>query len=79
MMLSRFAPLAETDAQARKRNGEEAGYIQSGQLQLYLAEKKFDLQQGDSFRLSAEGSHQIRNPSSSQEAVVMWVITPPNY
>lgn len=79
MILSRFSPLASSDEQPRKRKGEEAGYVQSGELELQIGEQLFHLKEGDSFSMSADETHSVRNPSASDEATVIWIITPPNY
>lgn len=79
MILTTFSPLAKSDKEPRKRKGEEAGYIQSGTLQLTIGERTFQLSAGDSFSISGDDTHQIQNPSNDQDAVIVWVITPPNY
>ncbi|MEM7359520.1 MAG: XRE family transcriptional regulator [Pseudomonadota bacterium] len=79
LILSTFSPLASTDPQPRKRSGEEAGYVQSGELEITIGEHVFSLKAGDSFSMRTDETHQVRNPSESEPATVVWVITPPNY
>jgi len=79
MILTTFSPLAESDQQPRKRDGEEAGYIQSGQLELTIDKQTFALKKGDSFSFTADENHKVKNPSTIEDAVVVWVITPPRY
>jgi len=79
MILTVFSPLAESDQPPRNRQGEEAGYIQSGQLMLTIGEQVFKLNKGDSFSIGKNETHTVRNPSNDEDAVVIWVITPPNY
>lgn len=79
MILTTFSPLAESDQQPRKREGEEAGYIQSGQLELTVDEQTFSLKKGDSFSIAKDENHKVKNPSTAEDAVVVWVITPPSY
>lgn len=79
MILSTFSPLAKSGQQQRKHRGEEAGYLQSGQLELTLNETVFALEQGDSFCVKANEVYRVRNPSDTEDAVIVWVITPPNY
>lgn len=79
MILTTFSPLAESDQQPRKRQGEEAGYVQSGRLELSVDEQTFVLNKGDSFSIGRDESHKVRNPSNKENTVVVWVITPPNY
>ncbi len=79
MILSTFSPLAGTDLEPRQRKGEEAGYVQSGCLELTIGEETFVLNTGDSFSITGNDPHRARNPSTDKNAVVVWVITPPNY
>lgn len=79
MILSTFSPLAQSDPQPRKRRGEEAGYIESGRIELTMGEQVFNLTEGDSFSISGTDPHGVRNPSAEEDAVIVWVITPPNY
>lgn len=73
---STFEPGAEMPA-AERRNTEEAGYLVSGRLRLWLNERTFDLEPGDSFRFSGE-RYRWQNPGT-ETAVVIWVISPPVY
>jgi transcriptional regulator with XRE-family HTH domain len=61
----------------QKRQTEEAGYIISGVLDIWMDEQLFRLEAGDSFRLNGE-RYRWRNPGSDA-AVVIWVISPPVY
>ena len=79
MLLTTFGPLAASDQQPRKRQGEEAGFLQSGELLLTIGAQKFHLNAGDSFSMSADETHELSNPSEVDDAVIVWVITPPNY
>lgn len=79
MLLTTFAPKAETDVAQRKRRGEEAAYISSGQLEIKIDQKEFRLEAGDSFSIAKQQSFFARNPSRTHSAELIWVITPPNY
>lgn len=59
------------------RPTEEAGYVISGALDLWIGENLFQLQAGDAFRFRGE-PYRWRNPGT-EEAVVIWVIAPPVY
>jgi transcriptional regulator with XRE-family HTH domain len=76
MLRSTFAPGAEL-AEAQVRDTEEAGYVISGTLDLWVGERLFTLMPGDSFRFAGE-PYRWRNPGT-EEAVVIWTITPPVY
>lgn len=71
-----FAPGAER-RDFVTRPTEEAGYLVSGQLDLFVGEKCFRLAPGDSFRFRAE-PFRWRNPGH-EAAVAVWVIAPPVY
>ncbi|MEM1276212.1 MAG: cupin domain-containing protein [Pseudomonadota bacterium] len=71
-----FDPGAEL-AQPAQRATEEAGYIIDGVLDLWIGERHFHLEPGDSFRFAGE-PYRWRNPGATP-AVVIWVIAPPVY
>ena len=71
-----FAPGAEL-ADAATRPTEEAGYIVSGCLDLWIGGRAFHLTEGDSFRFARE-PYRWRNPGS-EPCVAVWVIAPPVY
>ncbi|MCU4162032.1 cupin domain-containing protein [Acidiphilium sp. AL] len=78
VILTRFAPGASTGERDRVRRGEEAGVVMSGALELWVDDKRFRLEEGDSFSFQSVGPHRCRNPGSTP-AIVLWVITPPSY
>ena len=59
------------------RPTEEAGYVVSGILDLWVGERAFRLSPGDSFRIRGE-PFRWRNPGA-EPAVAIWVIAPPVY
>lgn len=72
MILTTFAPGAETGVEGRQRKGEEGGYLMSGELELRIDGQEVLLQAGDSFQLPADGRHWCRNPGEAETQVV-WV------
>ena len=76
MLRSVFAAGAELP-DFQTRDTEEAGYLVSGVLDLWVGERLFRLEPGDSFRFSRE-PYRWRNPGI-EEAVVIWTISPPVY
>jgi len=76
MFLSTFEPGA-TMEQATLRDTEEEGYVVTGSLTLWIGERQFSLNAGDSFRIVRE-PFRWSNPTQS-EARVLWVIAPPAY
>lgn len=73
---STFAPGAKLDT-VQQRETEEAGYIVSGTLDLWVGARCFRLGPGDSFRFAGE-PYRWENPGI-EDAVVIWTIAPPVY
>jgi len=71
-----FDPGATLSA-PQTRPTEEAGYIVSGTLDLWIDEVQFTLSEGDSFCFRGE-PYRWRNPGD-EPCVVIWVIAPPVY
>ncbi|WP_293267844.1 XRE family transcriptional regulator [Neptunomonas sp.] len=78
MILTTFSPGAGS-RESRERKGEEAGFIQSGTLELGVGSKVFQLQAGDSFSLTGDEPHWVLNPSRDEEAVVIWTLAGASY
>lgn len=79
MILTTFPPGVETNKEPRIRKGEEAGIVQSGQLELTIGDKLFTLRKGDSFSIVGDELHFVKNPSLDEDAVVLWVMGSPGY
>lgn len=77
MLHSRFPP-GTYSQQSYSHDGEEAGYLLSGQFELWVGERHFQLSEGDSFSFSSQQPHRYGNPGEV-DAVVIWVITPPTF
>jgi len=73
---STFLPGSEC-GDTRRRDTEEAAYIISGRLDIFVNHAWYTLNTGDSIRLKGE-AHRWRNPYDAP-AVAIWVITPPVY
>lgn len=59
------------------RETEEAGYLVSGQIDLWIDDQKFSLTAGDSFRFDHKP---VRWHNTGDElAVIIWVVSPPVY
>jgi transcriptional regulator with XRE-family HTH domain len=78
LLMSTFAPGATSGPQPYAHDGEEAGVVLSGQLELWIEERRFLLHQGDSFSFKSSLPHRYRNPADS-ETVVVWAITSPSF
>jgi len=78
LLASRFPPGASSGAAPYTHHGEEAGVVIRGKLELWVEGKTFLLEAGDSFGFPSTLAHRYRNPDS-EEAEVIWAITPPSY
>ena len=62
----------------RPHEGEEFGFVLRGKVTLRFGKEALKLQRGECFYLSAEKEHWIQN-TSSKEAVILWVSSPPTF
>ncbi|MEH6626900.1 MAG: XRE family transcriptional regulator [Motiliproteus sp.] len=76
MIMTTFEPGASGGKESRQRQGDEGGYIKSGCLELTIGERVFLLNAGDSFTISGDEPHLVRNPSNEKVEVV-WVLAAP--
>jgi len=73
-----FLPGSESGEQSYSHQGEEAGLVLKGQLDLWIGDQHVLLKQGDSFAFESSLPHRYAN-SGEEECVVVWAITPPTY
>lgn len=78
LLWSRFPPGASSGELAYHHNGQEAGVVVSGKLELILGGEVHRLETGDSFGFESTTPHRYNNPGNT-EAIVVWAITPPTY
>jgi transcriptional regulator with XRE-family HTH domain len=78
LLASRFPPGASSGEEPYTHAGEEAGVVLRGRLELWVDGKIFLLEAGDSFGFPSTLPHRYRNPGTD-EAEVIWAITPPSY
>jgi transcriptional regulator with XRE-family HTH domain len=78
LLYSTFAPGASSGASPYAHDGEEAGVVLSGQLELWIDGTSATLDAGDSFSFPSSSPHRYRNPGRV-DAVVIWAMTPPTY
>ena len=76
LLLSTIAPGADSDFYSH--GGAEAGLVIEGVLDLWVGERTFRLETGDSFSFQSTDRHRCANPGRTTTKVV-WVITPPHY
>ena len=73
-----FPPGAKSGSEPYAHQGEEAGFVLNGQLDMWIDGEYVRLNQGDSFAFPSDIPHRYENPGRT-EAVVIWVITPPSF
>jgi len=78
LLRSRFPPGSSSGEAPYTHNGEEAGFVIRGKLELWIDGKSFVLEAGDSFGFPSSLPHRYRNPGD-EEAEVIWAMTPPSY
>jgi transcriptional regulator with XRE-family HTH domain len=78
LLSCRFPPGASSGEEPYTHTGEEAGVVLRGQLELWVDGKTLLLEAGDSFGFQSSLPHRYRNPGT-EEAEVIWAITPPSY
>lgn len=76
LLLSTLQP--GSDSADYSHDGAEAGLVLSGVLDLWVGDRKFRLEEGDSFSFRSTEVHRCANPGDTPTRVV-WVITPPHY
>lgn len=59
------------------REAEEAGYLVSGEIDLWIEDKKFSLKAGDSFRFDHKPCRW--HNTGDVQAIIIWVLSPPVY
>ncbi len=74
--ISRYEPGASTGDDSYRHEGEEAGLVLSGSLELTVDDRIYRLEAGDSFSFDSRRRHRYLNPSASEETVVIWANTP---
>ncbi|MEA3184377.1 MAG: hypothetical protein QOC57_137 [Ilumatobacteraceae bacterium] len=76
MLISTIHPGA--DSEFYSHDGDEAGLVVEGTLQLWVDDRHFTLEPGDSFAFVSSEPHRCAN-FGRRPVKVLWVITPPHY
>lgn len=58
--------------------GEEFGYVISGEIEINVGKNRYAAKKGDSFYYSADRPHFITN-AKQREAKFIWISSPPNF
>ncbi|MEM1111498.1 MAG: cupin domain-containing protein [Pseudomonadota bacterium] len=78
LLLCRFEPNSPMQGEPYNHDGEECGYVLSGQFHLKIDGELYDLGEGDSFSFPSTLAHQYCNPGDT-ETLVLWCVSPPSY
>jgi transcriptional regulator with XRE-family HTH domain len=78
LLSCRFPPGASSGDEPYAHQGEEAGVVIRGRLELWVDGRLVTLEAGDSFGFQSPLPHSYRNPGPD-ETEVIWAITPPSY
>lgn len=78
MVMGTFEPGGDTGEVHAVKNGEEAGFVVSGQLALHIYDKEYTIEAGDAFMFPRNIPHKAWNPTD-ETTVVLWIIAPPVY
>jgi uncharacterized cupin superfamily protein len=74
--ISRYEPGASTGDDSYHHEGEEAGLILFGLLELTIDGKIYILEEGDSFSFDSNLNHRFKNSSKTEDTVVVWANSP---
>ena len=78
MLVVSVVPGGSSGETAYTHEGEEAGLVLEGEFDLWVENRLFRLQEGDSFGFASRRPHRFANPGRDI-ARVLWVITPPTF
>jgi transcriptional regulator with XRE-family HTH domain len=73
LFLVHMEPGGSTGDELYTHDGEEAGLVIEGEMQLTVDAESWTLKHGDSFRFASRRPHRFSNPSGDSKAVVLWV------
>jgi transcriptional regulator with XRE-family HTH domain len=78
LLYCRFEPGATSGDDPYRHEGEEAGVVVQGSLEMWIDERRYLLREGDSFNFKSMQPHRYRNASDG-DTIVIWAITPPTF
>lgn len=78
VLLATIEPGGTSGPELYTHEGEEAGYVIKGALNLWIKDRLYRLEEGDAFRFASTTPHRFENAADSQTQV-LWVISPPLY
>ena len=78
MIMTTYEPHATTGEDLYGRPCQEAAFVLEGRLEIWIEERHFMLEAGDSITFDGEVPHKSGNPDNTP-ARVIWVMSPPTY
>ena len=78
MLYERYAPGSHTGADLYSHNGEEAGIVISGTIEVTVGDQTATLGAGDAYLFESREPHRFHN-SSDDECIVVSACTPPSF
>ncbi|WP_142235796.1 cupin domain-containing protein [Allostella humosa] len=78
MMVIVMEPGGGSGAEPYSHEGEECGHVLEGRFDLWVGDRTWRLERGDSFQFASHNLHRFHNPGPGT-ARVLWTVTPPFY
>jgi transcriptional regulator with XRE-family HTH domain len=78
LLMCTLSPGASNGAEPYTHEGDEAGLLLSGTLEIEVDGRVFVLRAGDSFGFQSTSPHRYRNRGDT-DAVIVWALTPPSF
>ncbi len=78
MLYERYAPGADTGAELYSHNGEEAGIVVSGSIEITVGNLKKTVEAGGAYRFDSRIPHRFRNVGKV-DCVIVSACTPPTF
>ena len=78
LMIVSVEPGGSSGTDYYDHEGEEAGLVLSGKVELWVDNKNFIIEEGDSFHFPSATPHRFAN-SGEIPAKILWAVTPPIY
>jgi transcriptional regulator with XRE-family HTH domain len=78
MFLIVLEPGGTSGPESYTHEGEDAGIVLHGTLELWVDRQRYILEEGDSFRFKSSLPHHFTN-ASEKRAEVIWVLSPPSW
>ncbi|MBZ4683835.1 MAG: hypothetical protein PWP46_1229 [Fusobacteriaceae bacterium] len=77
-ILYEIGPYGESGRESYQHPGEEFVFVLEGKLDVYINDKCYSLEEGDSLYFKSNQKHKFKN-ETNKTCKVMWVVTPPTF